>query len=142
VSLATIDEDAPFSAFPGYERAIILAEGVGFELRAAGSVIRVDRSQPIAAFSGDLSLHCTLLEGPVRALNLITDRVRLRASAEILDLAHPSPRREGVVVCFEGSVRVDGSALQRYDAAVIEHAEVAAASAAARAAFLALLPVQ
>jgi environmental stress-induced protein Ves len=111
-------------------------------LRSTESNIRVDRSQPIASFSGDLSLRCTLLAGPVRALNLIADPARLRASAEILDLAHPTFRRVGVVVCLEGSVLVAGAALSRFDATLIEDAEIASASADARAAFLALRPLQ
>jgi environmental stress-induced protein Ves len=137
-----IHEDAPFSAFPGCERAIVLAAGAGFELRSAESMIRVDRSRPIASFSGDLALHCTLLQGPARALNLIVDRAHVLASAEMLDLAHPSLCRGGVVVCLEGSVLVDGAALERFDAAHIDHAEIVPASAGARAAFLAMLPAQ
>ena len=137
-----IREDAPFSAFPGYQRVMVLADGAGFALRSAESMIRVDRSQPIASFPGELSFHCTLVEGPVRALNLIADPTRLRASAEIPDVAHPTRRRRGVVVCLDGTVVVDGTALARFDAALIEDAEIAAASADARAAFLAVLPVQ
>jgi environmental stress-induced protein Ves len=120
----------------------VLAEGSGFVLRSADTTIRVDARHPIASFSGDLVLSCTLPAGPVWALNLIVDRVRLRPFAEILDLTNSAMRREGVVVCLAGRIRVDGVVLDRFDAALIERGEIVAEGAADRAAFLAVLPVQ
>jgi environmental stress-induced protein Ves len=150
----------------------VLAEGSGFELRSEAATIRVDPSRPAACFSGDLALSCVLLGGAVRAVNLIVDRTYLRPSVEIWKPSSPRKRgstgsmdarfrghddkrasdsggaprnfavRHRIVVCLEGVVVVDGAALSRFDAALIEDAEITAASGDARAALLTALPVQ
>ena len=84
ISVADIDEDAPFSTFPGMDRAALLLRG-GLELQGAGDrPIRLDAVGEVARFAGDTALHARLRAGPSRLWNVMTLRgvwhsnVRLR----------------------------------------------------------------
>lgn len=83
VSVADVAQAGPFSAFPGVDRVIALLEGAGFSLHDAGR-LRVTLSRPgeAYAFSGDDAVTCTLVDGPVRDLNVMVDRARWRVSWE------------------------------------------------------------
>ena len=54
VSIATIDQAGPFSAFAGVDRVIMLLDGSGVRLRSGGGRIdhRLDRPQAPFAFAG------------------------------------------------------------------------------------------
>jgi environmental stress-induced protein Ves len=72
VSLAEIEADGPFSAFPDQQRILTVISGAGIELT-------VDDAPPVVipplrpfAFPGGAATSCRLLDGPVTALNLIT----------------------------------------------------------------------
>ncbi|NYZ11228.1 HutD family protein [Azospirillum sp. RWY-5-1] len=74
-SLAAVTEDGPFSAFPGIDRVIAVAEGEGMELTIDGAApVAVPRAGPGLAFSGDATVGCTLSAGPVKAANLMVER--------------------------------------------------------------------
>ena len=72
VSLARIDGDGPFSAFPGITRWITLIEGGGFTLDFADGG-RLDVAAPFVPhkFDGGLAAHCRLKGGPSRDLNVM-----------------------------------------------------------------------
>lgn len=71
VSLADIDADGPFSAFPGVARWFVVLEGEGVELHF-GDRRRVLRpgDAPLP-FDGATAPGCRLLDGPTRDLNLM-----------------------------------------------------------------------
>lgn len=71
VSLAEIDADGPFSAFPGVERWFVVVQGAGVVLQFAG-VERVMRwgDAPLC-FDGVQAPACALINGPTRDLNLM-----------------------------------------------------------------------
>lgn len=74
-SLAVVTEDGPFSAFPGIDRLILLAEGDGMELAIDGAArVPVPRTGPALAFPGDATVACSLDGGPVTAANLMVER--------------------------------------------------------------------
>jgi environmental stress-induced protein Ves len=84
VSVAEIARPGPFSAFPGCERTMLLLEGDGLELRFdAGPPQRITRLDVPHAFAGERKTDCRLLGGPVRVLNVITDRERIAARVEV-----------------------------------------------------------
>ena len=80
VSIAEIDHDCPFSAFPGCDRILVLLEGNGMRLDFAdGSTTQLEPPHARVAFAGEQSLQCRLTDGPTRDFNLIWRRDRVRA---------------------------------------------------------------
>ena len=87
LSLARIDRDGPFSAFPGIDRTIMLVEGAGMTLTAGnGTVVRLDRPFVPQDFPGEWPVDCRLTDGPVRDLNLMVNRARGTRHWEIVEL--------------------------------------------------------
>jgi hypothetical protein len=88
LSIASVERSCAFSAFPGYERTIMVIEGSGMELRLPDMAPRrIDRLYEPFVFPGDRGADCTLIDGPIRDFNLMVDRARLRAQMHILTLA-------------------------------------------------------
>ncbi|MBS0570865.1 MAG: HutD family protein [Proteobacteria bacterium] len=80
VSIAEIESDGAFSAFPGCDRHIALLEGVGMELRFAGAEsVRLERRLQFSSFVGEAECFGKLLAGPVRDFNVMTRRASCRA---------------------------------------------------------------
>jgi environmental stress-induced protein Ves len=71
ISLADIDADGPFSAFAGVERWFAVVEGAGVELQFAQRACRVTPGDPPLHFDGAAAVHCRLIEGRTRDLNLM-----------------------------------------------------------------------
>jgi uncharacterized protein len=117
ISLATIDRDGPFSAFPGYDRTIVPLEGAGFVLVFAQgnsvSEVALDRRYEPFAFSGERPVDCRLIAGPSRDLNVMTRRetwshgvthMRLTTEHRLVDASQPC-----FLFVLEGEVRVAGA---------------------------------
>jgi uncharacterized protein len=74
VSIATVNADGPFSIFAGYERHIMVLDGMGMTLQVG------DRGSfdlaPLApfTFAGDVAVTGLLTQGPVRDFNLMVRR--------------------------------------------------------------------
>lgn len=83
LSLARIDRDGPFSAFPGMRRILTVVAGAGVALAAPGLDIVALPWRPVA-FSGAPGPTARLRAGPAGALNLIFDPSRLSAGAEVV----------------------------------------------------------
>jgi environmental stress-induced protein Ves len=114
ISIAEIARDAPFSAFPGIDRCIVLLRGPGMRLRAKDDTA-IDHllSTPFApyAFSGDVGIDASLVAGPCSDLNVMTRRGALtsrvtceRASVELPDADIT------LLLCGAGAWQVDGAA--------------------------------
>ncbi len=92
VSIATIAQAGPFSAFPGVDRVIMLLDGDGVQLRSAGGIDhRLDEVHAPFAFPGDVALDCTLLGGTSTDFNVMTRRGTLRAEVRVLRAATDIP---------------------------------------------------
>jgi environmental stress-induced protein Ves len=128
LSLATIARDAPFSRFDGFDRTIVLADGAGVILEfAGGRRIEVSPRAPLASFDGGLPLACTLLAGPVRALNVMSARrlgrhaVTLRRLEGSAGASVAGARdKDCIAICLAGDVRLGAACLARYDAAELK----------------------
>ena len=85
VSVAEVESDAEFSAFPGYDRTLLLAEGGGMELRFVGAPPQriAEPYQPLG-FRGEWRTRCRLLNGPVRDFNVMSRRTRFAQRIAIL----------------------------------------------------------
>jgi hypothetical protein len=75
VSLADVEQDGEFSAWPDYERSIVLLEGNGMELLFGSDmpVLLRQRGQ-VQTFGGEAAVRCRLVDGPTRDFNVFTRR--------------------------------------------------------------------
>ena len=97
VSRPEIAQDGPFSPFPGLDRQLLLVDGAGLVLRLRGAAdgVELDRRIDVPlepfAFRGDWDAECSLLDGPVQVLNVMTRRGRAGARIGIVDAGAASP---------------------------------------------------
>ncbi len=68
ISVADIEKDGPFSAFPGITRTITVLSGAGIWLGKPID-IQLRPKDPPFTFSGDHAPACELVRGPTRDLN-------------------------------------------------------------------------
>jgi environmental stress-induced protein Ves len=93
LSIADVAQSGPFSIFDGYDRVIAVAAGAGMRLAVAGRpTALLDQSAAPYDFPGDADTGCSLIDGPIRDFNLITDRatvlgrvVAMQAQSVVLD---------------------------------------------------------
>ena len=71
ISLADIDRDGPFSAFPGVERWFAVVEGAGVRLSFADHEQRIGPHDHPVRFDGADAPGCQLINGRTRDLNLM-----------------------------------------------------------------------
>ena len=71
ISLADIDADGPFSAFPGVQRWFAVIEGAGVALMLRAGEHRLTTASDPLAFEGAEAPGCRLVDGPTRDLNLM-----------------------------------------------------------------------
>ena len=75
VSIADIESDGPFSAFPGIERDLLLLAGTGIELDINDAPpMRLDQRFQRVHFAGEDAVGCRLLAGPTRDFNVMARR--------------------------------------------------------------------
>ena len=70
LSTADITQDVPFSSFPGVTREFCVADGNGVVLNINGVDHRCEPGS-VTKFRGDDVVSATLIDGPMRALNLM-----------------------------------------------------------------------
>ena len=87
ISRAAVDQDGPFSVFPGVDRTIVVLSGKGMVL-SHGIHAPPATVLPLApyAFSGDWTTHAKLLAGPVVDFNVMADRTFARTHVAVQDL--------------------------------------------------------
>ncbi len=68
ISVADIEKDGLFSAFPGIKRTITVLNGAGIWLDAPLDVELRPKDAPFT-FPGDIAPYCELVRGPTRDLN-------------------------------------------------------------------------
>ncbi|MEH6417710.1 HutD/Ves family protein [Pseudomonas sp. CGJS7] len=80
LSIAEIESDAPFSAFPGIDRELVLLSGNGLRLRFDdGEVRELLPPHDKLRFAGEREVRGELLDGPTHDFNLMWRRDRVRA---------------------------------------------------------------
>ena len=70
LSVADIEKDGAFSAFPGVRRWIVALTGMGMELGDPFN-FRIEPGASPYRFEGEYAPMCTLIDGPTRDLNLM-----------------------------------------------------------------------
>ena len=110
ISVAEIERDAPFSAFPGVDRCIVLLQGAGMVLREASGawVRRLDRPLQPFDFAGEATLAARLIDGTSHDLNVMTRRARWRSKVGIArDQQAIAAADAGLLLVCSGRWRVD-----------------------------------
>jgi hypothetical protein len=75
LSIAEIEQDAPFSTFPGVERELVLLSGNGLRLRFDdGEAHELRPPHDRLRFAGERGVHGELLDGPTQDFNLMWRR--------------------------------------------------------------------
>ncbi|HJV68699.1 HutD family protein [Ideonella sp.] len=94
VSVADIERDGPFSAYPGVQRCFAVLDGAGVSLRFGAVAHVLDNDSPPLAFDGADAPDCRLIDGPTRDLNLMVragaGRACLCAVGDALEAAGPA----------------------------------------------------
>jgi hypothetical protein len=80
VSIAEVNQGGPFSTFAGVDRTLVLLAGGGMQLTGESAPIEFRTAFEPIEFSGDASLQCSLLAGPVRDFNLMVRRGKARGN--------------------------------------------------------------
>ena len=85
ISVAAIEQDGPFSLFPGVQRWFAVLAGAGVRLDLARGAVTVEPHDSPIAFDGEDAPWCQLLEGSTLDLNFMAQRgagvASLRAAA-------------------------------------------------------------
>jgi hypothetical protein len=84
VSVADIDRDGPFSAFPGVQRGFVVLEGAGVLLDLGAGGQRLTPASPPLLFDGAQAPGCRLIDGPTRDLNLMAPHAAGQAGLQAL----------------------------------------------------------
>ncbi len=107
VSVAEVDSAAPFSAFPGIDRSIVLLDGAGFDMRMDGAATHALRTpfEPFA-FPGEAAVEVSLAGGPTRDFNLMLRRGRLRGNVSALQIAGRQPLPADCVLVYAARGRI------------------------------------
>ena len=80
LSIAEIEQDAPFSAFPGIDRELVLLSGNGLRLRFDdGEVCELLPPHDKLRFAGERAVTGELLDGPTQDFNLMWRRDAIEA---------------------------------------------------------------
>lgn len=116
LSIAEIDADAPFSAFPGVDRVLVLLQGNGMRLRFDdGEVHELLPPHDRLRFAGERALVGELVDGPTRDFNLMWRRDAIDASLWHRPLVGSmlvfvDPGETWALHVLSGQARIDGVA--------------------------------
>lgn len=110
ISIAEIAQDAPFSAFPGLDRCIVLLRGAGARLRSADGTLRVmDRIGEPVEFAGEEGIAATLIDGPSSNLSVMVRRAGHRAHVRWCTTRVDAPGSDArLVLGCAGAWQIDG----------------------------------
>ena len=116
ISTAIVEQDGPFSRFPGVDRTLALLKG-GLKLKFADRpvVVLTPSSTPVC-FPGDVDASAELWGGPAHDLNVMTRRGHWRASVEghrqsfrVAALPGFAKHPRCAIVMVDGSATVHGT---------------------------------
>ncbi|HDH7818550.1 TPA: HutD family protein [Raoultella planticola] len=110
-SVATLENDGPFSRFSGIDRVITLIEGQPLWLRGDGIHHHLRRWEPWA-FSGEWALGSEGIAAPGLDFNIMTQRTRAAAQVSVVS-GEQHPGSEGIAWVLQGYWQLAG---ERYDA--------------------------
>jgi len=119
VSVAEVDSAAPFSAFPGVDRTIVLLEGEGFLMTLDdGRTHALTEPYTPFAFAGEAQVAVTLAGGATRDFNLMVRRGRAHGRVAVWRRPDDAGLSTHTVLlyCARGRLGVDDEVLEAGDA--------------------------
>ncbi|WP_337268351.1 HutD/Ves family protein [Oryzifoliimicrobium ureilyticus] len=124
VSTASVDTDGPFSLFDDIDRTLSVIEGQGIKLSVAGAdpISLNIGSQPFS-FPGDVQTSASLLNGPIKDLNIMTRRGRFShrvKKVEGLQQISFDQTAEVTILLALSAARIDERELGPLDAAIFQ----------------------
>jgi cation diffusion facilitator family transporter len=112
ISIAEVEKDGPFSAYPGYERIIMLVNGPGMVLDRGSTSPPIELKRPLEpkSFAGEEAVTARLVDGPCRDFNLMVRREDANGSLSVERLREPRklvPPDGGWIVAYivDGELR-------------------------------------
>lgn len=84
ISMATVDDEVPFSSFPGLRRMLGVVDGEGIELSVDGRMRTVRRGETFGPFAGEAPASARPLDGPTLDLGLMIDPARVRGGMRVI----------------------------------------------------------
>ena len=105
VSIAEIERDGAFSAWPGVDRTLVLLDGDGVILQHDDIAVEILARHEPYRFAGERPCACRLVGGPARAYNLMVRRESATGTLVVADgaTAIAGPFRFGVCYAAEGA---------------------------------------
>jgi uncharacterized protein len=83
ISIASVNQNGPFSDFSDYQRNLILIKGNGILLEhASGTVDMLERTLQKAEFDGGVPTQGKLINGPIKDLNIMCHKARYKATVK------------------------------------------------------------
>ena len=117
LSIAEIEQDGPFSVFPGIDRELVLIRGNGLRLRFGdGEVHELQPPHERIRFAGERVVDGELLQGPTHDFNLMWRRDTIAAELLHRPLVGPmlfftEPQAAWAIHLLAGQARFDDAAL-------------------------------
>ena len=104
LSVAEVEADGPFSAFPGVTRWFAVLSGAGVRLDMGAHSHELTAASEPLCFDGAAGVHCSLLGGATQDFNLMLRGVRgrLERVRGTLDKQVDAP---ALIACYAHSVR-------------------------------------
>jgi environmental stress-induced protein Ves len=121
LSMATIDEDGPFSSFPGVDRVLVVLDGE-VDLVSPEATARLGK-HAVACFPGEREITARVRRGPVRDVNVMVRRSAFTCDPEVRRIRGATDLGSGrpiLVVAIDGTPTVAGYPLEPGEAVVVE----------------------
>ncbi len=125
LSSAELNQDGPFSLFPGYTRIITIKDGGPLKLSFKSETHQLIPGK-VFSFSGEDSVYCELESTKTTDLNLIYNSTNTRCKLDVLTTANDTLLTEGVYLFFvsSGSLQLVATNLYTLDVGQSETAVI------------------
>lgn len=122
LSIADVEADGEFSAFPGLTRILTIIRGEGLDLTIDGAMRFLEVNRALR-FDGGASTSATLPRGPIKDLNLMFRSNALRAEVEFKELIRDGRQELGqgqLALLLRGSAEVTRAGNERMELAELD----------------------
>lgn len=132
LSIAEIEQDGPFSTFPGIDRELVLIRGNGLRLHVDGHAVELSPPHGRHRFAGEQTVHGELVDGVTHDFNLMWRRDAVEAELFHRPLVGPmlffaEPGVSWAIHLLSGRARFDAASalppLWAGDTAILASAE-------------------
>jgi uncharacterized protein len=121
ISMATVEQDGPFSEFPGIDRTLALLKGgLKLQFRDRPTSVLTPGSAPVS-FPGEVAVKAELWGGPADDLNVMTRRGTWRCTVD-------AQRQSFRVAAVPGFAKTPTCAVVLVDGSAIVHSTVTRSS--------------